>query len=774
MSDDRLDALSSFRILDTLPEPQFDEIVQAASTICEAPVALISFVAEDRQWFKARVGFEACETPLEQSICVHAIAQRAAVIIPDLRLDPRTAANPLVTAEDGIRFYAGEPLVAAGGHVLGTLCVIDRLPRPGGLTPQQSTMLQILARQVVAQLELRKALDEVRHSEARYRTLFDALDAAYCIIEMKFDAAGKAVDYRFVEVNAAFEPRTGLADAVGKWMRDLAPNHEQRWFDIYGDVARTGNTIRFEETAAALGRYYDVQAYRVGNPERNLVGVLFRDMSAQRRLEHEAREARERLELALSASHSIGTWDWDVKANIVKADRRFAALYGIDPALAAAGAPIEAFFGNVEPDDLPGLRAAIDKTLRQRVPFRAEYRLLKHDGSVCWVEASGACTFDAHGNPLQFPGVSSDITERMEASKRQTALIALGDGLRGLGDATAMAALGARVMGETLDALRAGQGRVDHSRETVTIDIDWNAPGNSSIAGEHSFRDVGSYIDDLKLGRTVVIENVETDRRTQDVAKTSLGIGVVAMVSVPILERGLLVAIALVQDNRPRRWSAEELAFITSVGDRTQAAIQRLHAERQQRLLNEEMSHRLKNSLAMVMSIASQTLRAETDPAAFRAYEDRVLTLSKAHDILLRQHWASADLATVVCEALALHADAARIEISGSSLSVGPRTALSAALLLHELATNAIKYGALSTGGGKVAVTWHVEGSAPDAELVLTWRERGGPTPQEPTRRGFGSRLIRIGLGTGTSEVRYPPSGVIATFRAPLSLATSN
>ena len=141
-----------------------------------------------------------------------------------------------------------------------------------------------------------EGVDALRRSEARYRALFEAIDAGFCIIELRFDAAGRAADYRFVEVNPAFAGQTGLADAEGRWMRDLAPSHEQHWFDLYGDVARTGEPARFENEAEALGRWYDVHAFRVGEPAEARVAILFNDITARRRIELALQQANATLE----------------------------------------------------------------------------------------------------------------------------------------------------------------------------------------------------------------------------------------------------------------------------------------------------------------------------------------------------------------------------------------------------------------------------------------------------------------------------------------------
>lgn len=162
---DRLKALGELGILDTAPEQGFDDIVLLATRICDAPVALVSLVAADRQWFKARIGFPLCQTPLNLSVCAHALDRREILVIPDLAQDARTRNNALVTGEHSIRFYAGVPL-RSGDVAVGTLCVIDTVARPGGLTPVQTSSLEALARQVEAQFDLRRLLAEQARATA--------------------------------------------------------------------------------------------------------------------------------------------------------------------------------------------------------------------------------------------------------------------------------------------------------------------------------------------------------------------------------------------------------------------------------------------------------------------------------------------------------------------------------------------------------------------------------------------------------------------------------
>ncbi|WP_110350645.1 HWE histidine kinase domain-containing protein [Methylobacterium sp. B4] len=201
---------------------------------------------------------------------------------------------------------------------------------------------------------------------------------------------------------------------------------------------------------------------------------------------------------------------------------------------------------------------------------------------------------------------------------------------------------------------------------------------------------------------------------------------------------------------------------------------ERKRAEEHRALLADELNHRVKNSMATMLSIASQTLRnASSLEDAQETLVARVKSLSAAHDVLTRESWAGASLGEVVGEALHAFQDDARQRflVNGPEVWLEPRLALAFTMALHELATNAVKYGALSNEGGRVVLDWEVMDAATSPRLRLRWEEVGGPPVVAPSRTGFGTRLIERALATemgGTARIEYHPRGISFELMAPL------
>jgi len=211
--------------------------------------------------------------------------------------------------------------------------------------------------------------------------------------------------------------------------------------------------------------------------------------------------------------------------------------------------------------------------------------------------------------------------------------------------------------------------------------------------------------------------------------------------------------------------------LVQNIDDRRRAD-ERLRAEieereksqQRQQLLIHELNHRVKNILAMVQAMAAQTLSSAATPqAAKAALESRLMALAEAHDVLTKESWDGAELSDIISGAVAPHErpPAIRFRIDGPRVRLEPKTAVSLAMALHELATNAVKYGALSNDQGWVSIDWTVQPVAAGVDLKLSWVEQGGPTVKPPERRGFGSRLIARSLGSeqGLAQLSYPPEG---------------
>ncbi len=648
----RLDALEAFDVLDTAPEPAFDDIVFIAATVCNAPVALISLIETERQWFKARIGIEASETPIEQSICSHALASPQPLVIADLAGDERTKNNPLVLSPPFIRFYAGAPLVLPEGTVVGTLCIIDTIPRPEGLGADQLRVLQALSRQVVTLLEARRQSSRKDELFRRQKSISSAMRSS----ARKYIAAQEA------------------------------------------------------------GR--------------------------------------------------IGTFELDIATDEMKVSPEFCRIFGVP---VAGSYPASLFEGMVVPDDgavrsNPATRA--DGTAAMDV----EYRIDTADRGRRWISRHASFASDEDGSPAVLRGTVQDVTDEKRAGARIQALLDLGDRLRDLDDVESMAIAAADLMAKALDATRAGFGIVDIFSQTIVLQPEWCAPGVVSLAGRHDFHDYGTRIDELKRGHAVIIEDVATDPRTSDHAQALLDLDVRMLVNVPIFDHGRFSLMVFAHYDSEYDWSDEELALMRSFGDRVQIAIARVRAEAEQDILNREISHRLKNTFAMIQAIATQSLRPVAEREHVKTFERRLHALSRAHDILLQDNWLSADVSGLVKQSVETFGVLDRVLMEGPDIAVGARGSLSLSLILHELVTNAVKYGSLSMEQGHVNVRWAIEGRGEQATFYFSWYETGGPPASQPEKKGFGSKLIKMGLiGSGQSETRYSLDGFSVEMSASLS-----
>ncbi|MGH1571244.1 ATP-binding protein [Methylobacterium sp. P31] len=279
----------------------------------------------------------------------------------------------------------------------------------------------------------------LRERDGRFSTILDTIEAAFAIVQVKFDADGRPMDYRFLEANPAFEREAGV-NLCGKWVTEFAPNLERFWFETYGRVAKTREPATFESYAEAFKRWFDVRAVPVGDAIEGQIAIIFNDVTARRAAEERlrasealARENVERVQLALAAGAIIGTWHWDLPTDQFSVDEGFSRAFGLDPALGREGIPLAKIVEAVHPDDKAGLAAATNEVLARGGAYAHQYRVRRADGRYYWIEANGRVNRAPDGTPISFPGVLLDVEERraveQERDRAAAALRALNETL---------------------------------------------------------------------------------------------------------------------------------------------------------------------------------------------------------------------------------------------------------------------------------------------------------------------------------------------------------
>ncbi len=476
--------------------------------------------------------------------------------------------------------------------------------------------------------------------------------------------------------------------------------------------------------------------------EADVVIEVGSDITPSKRAEEELREAGMQLRLALDASDQ-GTWRWEVGGNgELLWDARCKALFGF-----AADAPVDyaAWMLAIPAEDRTAAEADLARALDPADPndnYACRHRAVHPDGTVLWLSATGRALFEP---------------ERGVAGRRVACILGtirdVSDAKRAEQDAQRAGAL-LRAIVETAPGLiyaKDQQGRMVLANQPVmdAIGKTW-----AEVKGRTDLE----FLDNRAEAELVVAN----DRR--------------------IMAQGTREAFEEVvsgKEGATRLWASTKAplrdgggAVVGLVGVSVDITDRKRIEDRLQLMVN-ELNHRVKNTLATVQAIASQTLRGG-DAMVRRTLEGRLMALAAAHDVLTRESWEGASLDDVAAGALAPFGGrgGGRFQVSGPLLRLWPRAALALAMVLHELCTNALKYGALSAGSGRVAIRWEVvPGTSP--VWRLTWTERGGPAVAPPARRGFGTRLVERSLAQdlgGTVAISFDdPLGVTCLAEAPIA-----
>jgi adenylate cyclase len=300
---ERVAALKEYSILDTMPEEAFDELTELAAQICGSPISLVSLTDSHRQWFKSKVGIDAVEVPREQAFCAHAIAKPDDLfVIPNMLEDERFAENPLVTHDPSIRFYAGAPLVTPDGFPIGTLCVLDRMPR--NLTPEQRKALQVLGRQVITQMELRLQIEKLERQISRYQQAEAKLRASdQQVVDLLegmtdgFWALDRQWRFTFVNQRAGQILQKSPQELLGKVIWEVLSDLNGSKIDQeFHKAASQQISVNFEEFYAPLGRWMEVRAF----PSYEGLSAFIHDITMRRVMEEALRYQQEQTERLLS------------------------------------------------------------------------------------------------------------------------------------------------------------------------------------------------------------------------------------------------------------------------------------------------------------------------------------------------------------------------------------------------------------------------------------------------------------------------------------------
>ena len=485
--------------------------------------------------------------------------------------------------------------------------------------------------------------------------------------------------------------------------------------------------------------------------------------------------AVESMRLALEAG-GVGAWSWDVQTDTVTWMGKLAEIHGIKAE--DWSGTFSDFQKVIHSEDQREVIAAIQESLRTRKPYQAVYRLAPQDHREDrWIEAV-ASVIEENGEAVRLVGICRDVTDRQRLlrelrarAKQQETVARLGERALTESDLQALfeeiVATMAEILGvEFVKILELEPGdaalllRAGHGWRSGAVGTEHESTGRHSQAGYA-----------LASGGPTIVADLKSETRFE-VPALLRDHGVNSGVSVPIAGRdGRAYGVLGVHTARRRRFGEHEVSFVVAVANLIAGAIQRRQADQRHELMIRELRHRSGNLFAQLLALFSQTSRTSRSVADLTAkYEARVLALANAHRLITEGGWQTTSLKELMRVLLAPYID--RVTLSGPDVFLEPDPSFALSSALHELATNASKYGSLSSAAGKLELNWTVERGEHGLRLELDWKERGGPVPKRVRRVGFGSRLIGMVIErqlNGSVERTFGPKGMEAKLVVPLS-----
>ena len=405
---ERLKALIGYNILDTLPESELDSITKLASTICKTPIALISLIDENRQWFKSKIGLDVKETPRDISFCQYAIMEDAVYEVRDAANNKLFANNPLVTHEPKIRFYAGAPLIDPEGNNLGTLCVIDTVP--GQLSDEQKESLQLLANAIVAHVRLQKNNKELKESKRVLKSFFDVSPDFMCTA---------SPEGFFLNINQSFTRKLGYSkeELINKsYFHFIHPDDFQNTLNELKRHRIGESTIEFENRYRKKdGSYIWISWNTSPDKVNGLIYATARDVTEQKNAQVIIRKSEESLNRAQIIA-KIGSWEFNLNTFDLEWSKEHYNIFELD--YLPSDKLYEAYKSKIHPDDISKLDFLVKTSIENGKGFTYEHRVLCTNGSIKYVIGIGESSLDENGKPMILRGTVQDITERKLAEEK--------------------------------------------------------------------------------------------------------------------------------------------------------------------------------------------------------------------------------------------------------------------------------------------------------------------------------------------------------------------
>jgi len=590
--------------------------------------------------------------------------------------------------------------------------------------------------------ERKRAEVALRKSEERYRMLFDTLIEGFCIIEVIFDHQDQPVDYRFLEINPAFEAQTGLKNAQGRLMRELAPDHEAHWFEIYGKIALTGEPASFVNEARALNRWFDVSAYRVGKPEYRQVAIVFNEISDRKRAEESLRETMAYLENLLNYANAP-IIVWDTSYCVTRFNHAFERLTGLkDDEI--IGKPLDMLFPDDSRDESMGL---IEKALSGERWETVEIPILHTDGSVHTVLWNSANIHDRDNSAIVATiAQGQDITER---KRTEEALQESEARFRTMANAMPQLAWIARADGHIFWY---NQRWYDY---TGTVPGQMEGWGWQSVHDPHEL--------------PKVLESWQASIATYEPFEMTFPMRGADGVFRPFLTRVIPLKDAA---GCVLQWFGTN----TDVSPLKQAEEQLKGALAEKEVMLREIHHRVKNNLQVIsslVSLQSDSLADEGMRAALADVRDRVRSMALVHEKLYQ----TGDLAQLnfadYAASLLQHlwrahgalAERVRLKLEVMPVAMSIEAAVPYGLILNELAGNALKHAFPGNSGGEVTVGLKHDPASGSVCLRVSDNGIGLPAGLDWRQsRSLGLRLVQLLTGQlrGTVETGAGPG---AEFR---------